>query len=295
MLKQLKHNKKRNVGLINEFLSKHIASCIVNKKLSEVDKAQELWLKHLGNQKSELAKEHALFNALYRTNVKNREVAASLLEDVKSLCKQQDASKLDKEKTALLHEVKSTIVDDKFFSRDVSDYKVCASIQVLMNSWRDGTHSNLSETSSLEDVVLEHLVKENKFAPLDPSVLELNEQGIDGLVVSIMTEKFNKKYDKTLTDTQKEIVELYVFSKESNSTTKLVESLKEIRLTTLSYIDYETKTSDNKRVVEKLQKIKSLLEGRYKEVSPRNITDDMVTFYMTASKLREELNSNETA
>jgi len=295
MLKQLKHNKKRNVGLINEFLSKHIASCIVDKKLSQVDKAQELWMKHLGNQNSELAKEHALFNALYKTNVKNREVAASLLEDVKSHCKKLDASKLDKEKTALLHEVKASIADEKFFSREVNDYKLCASIQVLMNSWRDGIHSNLSETSALEDMVLEHLIKENKFAPLDPSVLELNEKDIDGLVVSIMTEKFNKKYENTLTDIQKEIIELYVFSKETSNITKLAESLKEIRLTTLSYIDYETKTSDNKRVVEKLQKIKSLLEGRYKEVSPKNITDDMVTFYMTASKLREELNSNETA
>lgn len=291
----LKHNKKRNVGLMSEFLSKHIASCIVHKKETDVTVAQNLWLKHVGNSKSELAKEHALFNALYKTNVKNREVAVSLLESVKQSCKKQDVVKLDKEKTELLHEIKATIKDEDFFAREVSNYRTCATIQILMNSWRDSDPNKLTETTELEDQILDHLIREDKFAPLDPSVLSLNDKDIDGLVVSIMTEKFNNKYEKVLTETQKEIINLYVFSSDPDNKRKLIESLKEIRISTLSYIDYETQTSTNKRVVDKLQKVRSLLEGRYKEVDSLKITDDVVTFYMTASKLREELISNETA
>lgn len=291
----LKHNKKRNVGLVSEFLSKHIASCIIHKKDADVDVAQNLWLKHLGNAKSEIAKEHALFNALYKTNVKNKEVAASLLESVKQHCKKQNALKLDKEKTELLHEIKASIKDSQFFDREVNDYRTCATIQILMNSWRENDATKLAETTQLEDQILEHLVKENKFAPMDPSVLSMQDKDIDGLVVSIMTEKFNNKYDSVLTDTQKNLVNLYVFSTDPDNKKKLVEALKEVRITTLSYIDYESRTSTNKRVVDKLKKVKSLLEGKYKEVDHTQITDDMVTFYMTASKLREELTSNETA
>jgi len=291
----LKHNKKRNVGLMNEFLSKHIASCIVHKKETDVTIAQNLWLKHVGNSKSELSKEHALFNALYKTNVKNREVAVSLLESVKQSCKKQDVVKLDKEKTELLHEIKATIKDEEFFTREVPNYRTCATIQILMNSWRDSDPNKLTETTELEDQILDHLIREDKFAPLDPSVLSLNDKDIDGLVVSIMTEKFNNKYEKVLTETQKEIINLYVFSSDPDNKRKLIDSLKEIRISTLSYIDYETQTSTNKRVVDKLQKVRSLLEGRYKEVDSLKITDDVVTFYMTASKLREELISNETA
>lgn len=290
-----KHNKKRNVGLMNEFLSKHIASCIINKKDVDVDVAQNLWLKHVGNSKSELSKEHALFNALYKTNVKNREVAAGLLESVKNHCKKLNSSKLDKEKTELIHEIKASIKDSEFFNREVSDYRTCATIQILMNSWRENDPNKLAETTFLEDQILEHLIKENKFAPMDPNVLSMQDKDIDGLVVSIMTEKFNKKYDNVLTDAQKNLVNLYVFSADPNNRKKLVEALKEVRITTLSYIDYETRTSTNKRVVDKLKKVKSLLEGKYKEVDHTQITDDMVTFYMTASKLREELTSNETA
>lgn len=272
-----------------------MALCFVEKRDKEIDLAQNLWLAHIGNTKTELAKEHALFNALYKTNVKNVEVASSLLETVKQHCLKQDSKKLDEEKTKLIHEIKSKINDDQFFSREVPDYRTCATIQILMNAWRENNPGALAETTQLEDQVLAHLIKENKFPEPDATVLQLNEQDIDGLVVSLMTEKFNKKYEKTLTEDQKEIVNLYVFSNENDSRTKLVETLKNVRISTLSYVDYEIGATENKRMVTKLGKIKSLLEGKYRNITSERINDDMVAFYMTTSKLREELMSNETA
>ena len=289
----LKHNKKRNVGLVSEFLSRHIASCIVENKNKDVDAAKNLWVRYLGSD-TELAKEHALFNALSKTNVKNKEVAASLIESVRKHCQKQDAQKLNKEKTLFLQEIKTSLKDESFFSRGVSDYRICATIQILMNSWRDDNHNNLSETSNLEDQVMEHLIKENKFAPLDPSVLSMNEKDIDNLVVKIMTEKFDKKYSKVLTEVQRNIVNLYVLdSSEPGTHKKLVDTLKEVRISTLSFIEYEVQNSQDKNLVAKLKNIKGLLEGRYREIV--DMSDDLITFYMTVSKLREELNSHEIA
>lgn len=287
----LKHSKKRNVGLVSEFLSRHIASCAVTHKTVEMDRAKALWMKSFAKG-TELAKEQALFNALYRTDAKSREMAVSLMEQVKQHCKTQDAKKLYQEKTNFLEEAKRTIDDPQFFTREVNDYRTCATIQILLNAWRENDIVKLAETIHLEEQVIEHLVNTNKFAPLDPSVLSLNEADINGLVVHVMTEKFNKKYEDSLTEDQKNLINLYVFSKESpESREALVKTLQEVRISTLTYITYESKYSKDKRVVEKLSKVKSLLEGRYKNTSGPH-TDDMITFYMTASKLKEELSQS---
>lgn len=287
----LKHSKKRNVGLVSEFLSRHIAACAVANRTSEMDRAKSLWVKSFAKG-TELAKEQALFNALYRTDAKNRDMAVSLLEQVKKHSKTQDAKKLYQEKTIFLEEAKRTIDDPQFFTREVTDYRTCATIQILLNAWREADIVKLAETIHLEEQVIEHLVNPNKFAPLDESVLSLNEADINGLVVHVMTEKFNKKYEQSLTDDQKKLINLYVFSKESEQSREaLVEVLREVRISTLTYIDYESAHSKDKRVVEKLGKVKGLLEGRYKNIEG-NHTDDMITFYMTASKLKEELSQS---
>lgn len=288
----LKHNKKRNVGLVTEFLSRHLAEKVIEKNNKGIQQAKGLWIKYLG-EGSELGKEYALFNALYRTNVENKEVAVSLLEKVKHHCQSQDAKKLYKEKTDLIHEIKTNLDNKDFFNQSVPDYRICASIQILMNSWRENNHLQLAETTDLEDQILNHLIKENKFPPTDPSVLQMKDEDIDGLVVTLMNEKFNKKYDSILTETQRNIVNLYIFADDQETShAKLVDTLKEVRLSTLSYIEYETTHSKDQRNVKKLKKIKSLLEGAYKNID--KLDDDLVTFYMTVSKLQEELNS-ETA
>lgn len=288
----LKHNKKRNVGLATEFLSRHIASCILENYEANVEAPKQLWVKYFVGS-SELAKEHEMFNALYKTNVKNREVAVSLLEKVKTHCNKMDAKKLEEEKTEFIHEVKSNLHDQNFFNRDVEDFRTCATIQILMNLWRENDSSQLVEVTELEDKVLDHLIKEDKFPEKDPSFMNYKDEDVDGLVVKIMTEKFNAKYDEMLTENQKDIVNLYVFAEEKpSSKTKLVSTLAEVRRNTLTWIEYETHNSTDTITNKKLTRIRELLEGDYKDIN--HLSDDMITFYMTVSKLQEEL-ADETA
>lgn len=300
MLK-LKHNKKRNTGLITEFFSRHMSKSIVLKEDRQLEEAKKIWVKYFSSNKdSELFKEYSLFTTLYETNVKNKETAASLLRVVKEHSKKQNIQKLEQEKTALIQEINSKLNADKtFFECDVPDYKNIATIQILLNSWRENNLAEIAEVASLEDKLLEHLIA----APTSlsealkegqaPCVLESNDEDLDALVVSLMTEKFNRKYEKVLTEDQKNIINAYVFSQSDEvQRNKLAGLLNEQRRQTLSFIEYELNTNTvDARSKTKLTKVKDIL-SESKATDVNCMDDDMIMFYVNVCKLKDELKEN---
>jgi len=78
----MKHNKKRNVGIIYELLLNYISRNIVEGKNLEAKKASKIVEKHF-RKGTELYKEFKLFNALANTEVKNTHVVASILNEAK--------------------------------------------------------------------------------------------------------------------------------------------------------------------------------------------------------------------
>lgn len=312
----LKHNKKRNVGLITEFLSRHIASLVLDTqqkpskaKEQEIEKIEALWIRTFAKG-TEMAKEQALFNALYTTQgIKSREMASSLLEEVKRQCRLQNEARLTKEKTAFLQEVKNKTskgTTEDFFAGDIEDYRTRATIQILLNTWRENDIVRISETIHLEEQVIEHLLSETKQKPVDTTeVLSMGTGDIDGLVVKLMTEKFEKKYSSILSEDQKKIVSQYITISSSSDSAKrnsirnsgLIDTLSELRISTLAYIDVMSDSTQDKALSGKLIKIRELMEGKYRVsnapgvVNPP-ITDDTISFYMTVSQLKEELKSS---
>lgn len=292
MLK-LKHNKKRNVGLITEFISRNMSKSIVLKQDEQLEEAKKIWVKYF-SKNTELSKEYRLFAALYETTVKNKETAASLLQIVREHSRKQDAVKLEKEKTALIQEINASKLneDKSFFDCEVSDYKNLATIQILLNSWRDNNLSEIANVAALEDKLLEHLIA-GPTSPSEalnennqPEVLGTRDEDLDALVVTIMTEKFNRKYENVLTEDQKDIINAYVFSQtDASQKQKLSALLNEQRMQALSFVEYEIKTTTDARNQAKLKKIKGLLE----ENNIDHINDDVITFYVHVCKLKNEL------
>ena len=137
-MNQLKHNKKRNIGLLNEFFARHLAMCVIDKKVNDIDKSKAIWQKHLA-ENTELYKEHQIFDTIYNTRVSSVETANSLLQNLKKIVVRQDVKKLNDEKTRLLHEINNNIRDEKFFEREVSDFRTQASVQTLINCWRESS------------------------------------------------------------------------------------------------------------------------------------------------------------
>jgi hypothetical protein len=285
----LKHNKKRNVGLINEFFARYIAKAIIEQKDSDITKAKVLFRKHF-HRGTDLYKELKLFNALYKTKVQNKEAAYSLVKQVKEACKIQSQEKVDLEKTALLREVNCTLNDADFFNRGIADYKICATIQVLLNNWRMGAlQENLGESSQLEDKLLEHLVRgtEEKPQTID-NVLGMTNDDVDQLVINIMLEKLHSKFGALLNEEQKEIINMYVFSSDNSEIrSKLFEILEKIRVRTGKLIENEIKSNKDDYTNKKLVEVKSMLQEEYKDTS--SLEDTTITFYLSVIKLEKEL------
>lgn len=286
----LKHNKKRNVGLLNEFFARYIAKAILEKRDGDIEQAKALYARHF-QKGTELSRELRLFTNLFETRVESREAANSLLAQVKEACKLQSQARIDLEKTALLHEINQTFGECNFFDQEIVEYRDCATIQVLLNHWRGRiVTENLSEAAQLEDKLLNRLV--SKLPVAESKSLNMQESEVDGLVVNLMIQKFNQRFGTMLNEEQKKLLRLYVFSKDNVSSKeeliKLLEGLKEKSSKLLETAILRDK--DAQKVKTKLTEVKQMLQETYQDTS--NLDDSLVTFYMSISKLNEEL-SNE--
>lgn len=290
---RFKHNKKRNIGLLSEFFSRYMALAAIERREQDMDKAKKLWEKHL-SPNSELYKELSLFNALLETSLKNKEIGYSLLRKVQIECQKQNQTKLDQEKISLIEDVRASLKDHAFFEREVPNYKTFASIQTLLNAWRGiGIKGSVADISLLEENILEHILtdKSSNKKLLSEETLGMTQEDVDGITVKIMHEKVNNKFSSLLNDEQKNILNSYIFSSASIESKKgFVCLLKEVKEKSLSYIDNSFDSYDaNMR--KKLNEIKSLINTKYATVE--NYNDDLVAFYMSVSKLKEELLSKD--
>ncbi len=286
----LKHNKKRNVGLLNEFFARYIAKAILEKRDGDIEKAKSLFARHF-QRGTELSRELKLFTNLFETRVESKEAANSLITQVKEACKLQSQARIDLEKTALLHEVNQTFGECNFFEQEIADYRDYATIQVLLNHWRGRiVTENLSEAAQLEDKLLNKLL--GKLQVAETKTLDMQESEVDRLVVNLMIQKFNQRFGNVLNEEQKKLLRLYVFSKDSpNSKEELVQLLESMKEKTGKLIEGAIlRDKDVEKVKPKLLEVKEMIKETYRDTSTPD--DSLVTFYMSISKLNEEL-SNE--
>jgi len=285
-MQKLKHNKKRNVGLLYEFFARYIGKAIIEGRDNDIVKAKLLLKKHF-NRSTDTYKELKLFKALSESSVSNREQALHLIDRVREAVKFQSQARLDLERTGLIHEINSSLNSDVFFEQTISSYKKLATIQVLLNTWRDASLKEaVSETVNLEERLVEFML-ENKGVQ-EQEALGMTTEDVDRLVVNIMAEKVNKKYGN-LTLEQKDIIRLFVFSKDNPEVqAQLTEKLQVVkRRFTNTLAAHQHEFSSDSILVEKLQKVSSLLQKDYGD--PSLISEELVSFYLGISKMEEEV------
>jgi hypothetical protein len=289
-MQKLKHNKKRNIGLLYEFFTRFIGKAILENRDNDIVKAKTLLKKHL-NRGTDLYKELKLFKVLSEANVSNREQALHLINRVREAVKYQSQARLELEKTSLIHEVNSNLNADLFFEEAITDYKKLGVIQVLLNTWRDETlkESVVGETVYLEEKLIEFMMN-NKSKDDSQQALQMTTEDVDRLVVNLMTEKVNKKYSN-LNEEQKDVIRLYVFSKDDAQVKEsLVEKLSGIKNKFLAVLPaHRHEFVNDKVLIDKLSEVKNTLLKEYSDFS--SVNDDMVGFYLGLSKLEHEVKS----
>ena len=274
------HSKKRNTGLLYEFLVAHISKCLVSGDDSGATDATDL-LKESFAKGTELNKEFRIIQSLYKSKFNNEQIALNLISDAKQFNSNINEKTLEKEKRNLVEGI-SRLNNSFFYDHPVPDYKIFATIQTLLSSWRRPISEGFLKRSQYEEVLLEHLTRKEK--PVESSQnLSEDVPGMNRLVLRLMTGKINEKWS-TLIPEQKELIKSWIFKDESK--TPLPERLNKIKENSLKSLrDYESEVKDDKFIAEKINEVKDSIMNE--DISSPN--DELITRFMLYVKLVNEI------
>lgn len=269
------HNKKRNVGIIYEQLILTVSKGIVKNNPKLVESAKNIIKKHFVPG-TELYKEHKLFQALVKPTIDNDSLATSILGEAKKASRSHDSNRLEREKSKLIRDINLTF-GKTFYSTRIKEYKQFATVQTLMNDWRENS-TNISRIVEYEQKVHAILTKEKKIVTLS----EHKSANADNLVVKIMTEKFNQKYGSKLTEQQSMLIKNYVMTdKKVNFET----TLNSIRESCILDLNRYSLNCDSLVVKNKIDPVIAEL----KQLDTANLNDENFSKFMTLCHLQKEL------
>ena len=274
---KMKHNKKRNVGVVYEQLLNYIAKNIVNDKQKMAKKAVNI-IERRFNKNTELYKEFRLFNALANTDDVTTEVAAGILVEAKKAARRIDKKKLRNEKSLLIKDINYQLKESNFFHNKIDNYRDYASIQVLINEWCKEDKSDLRKLVEYEKMIIESLVSKKEIKTISSDL----EQS-DKLVFKIMAEKINKKYNKKLSNEQKDIIKHYAIYQDSPDL--MQNYLSEVKQKTLRQLkDYQGQL-DNQVLLTKIDRVYENVEN----LSIADTSESNIKKFLTITSLKEEL------
>jgi len=272
----MKHNKKRNVGIIYEQLSQAFSEALVNKNQKKAMLIKKIIDEHYGKD-GEIFKEFKIFNALLKVQASSDSLATNILKEGKLATNSLNRRKLEIEKSLLIKDVNYTLNEKDFYSRSIPDYRNLATVQSLMNLWQQKPKDNfkilVEYETKVHTLLREEKLRKNIQNELDPDV--------DSLVVKIMREKFHKKYKPILSLRQSEIIESYT----CGNLDKTKHLLKEIKNETVRKIKLFERKCDNNILLEKSGEVICKIS----DLDETLIDDDNIAKFLLASKLCEQL------
>jgi hypothetical protein len=272
-----KHNKKRNTGLVYEFLIRQMVEGILRDDTSHADRALSI-IKRRFKQGTQLYREWRLMNALAKTSNVDESIANAILRETRDAVRKYDRVKLDREKSALIQEVNHTFGKDTY-DRGVPQYKTYATIQTLFDDWRCTGIPNVHRIAEYELKLRSQLITESR------DVLQGQpDPEADALVVKLMIEKLNRNYANKLSPLQRTILGRYTFEGITDSLRSDLTKLKTETLDKLKKYGQNVKESD-KFTLSKLSDVQSVIES----IDVNNLDDVTLPRFMKLCELKEEL------
>jgi hypothetical protein len=279
------HNKKRNVGIIFEQLTKYMSKAVLEKDYRKAKQILQI-IRECFKPGTELYREFRLFNALIKTRVPREGLATRILEDARNASRNFNANKLRHEKSGLIKKINCTLDDSTFYNQRIKEYRDYATIQTLLNDWRKNEKADIARVVKYENEVTNWLLSETVHSLLHDE--ECGTENINALTVKIMNEKFNKKYGDSLNKEQQDIVKQYVFDTDLNSPVK-IEKYDELKKQAIKEIQEYSKTCNNDVLNEKIENVIKKINN----FQVKQIDDVTVSRLLTISSLKQELLENQ--
>ena len=278
-MKNLKHSKFKNTGVLFELLVRQVASDTLNNNDS---KAIPLIKKYFAKS-TELAKELNLYQTLVKEKFAKEDKANHLVEAVLAAKTQLNQSTLNRQKYNLIKEIKDNYILEDFFKSKVNNYKTLAAIYKLFEYT---IADNPVETVNNRYTIIEHITRKDvkKAAPLNEMAdFVKQDKEVRLLSYKILVDKFNEKYSD-LNEGQKNLLRQYINAVSEGTELKefITEEVNKLRKS-LNSVSLKV---DDTVVKIKLTEVSSLL----KEIaSAKSIKDNHVLSLLRYHELVKEL------
>ena len=204
-MKNLKHSKFKNTGVLFELLVRQVASDTLNNNDS---KAIPLIKKYFAKS-TELAKELNLYQTLVKEHFAKEERANHLIEAVLVAKSQLNQATLNRQKYNLIKEIKNNYVLEDFFKSKVNNYKTLAAVYKLFEYT---IADNPSDSVNNRYTIIEHITRKEvkkKTELNEMSAFVKQDKDVRLLSYKILVDKFNDKYS-SLNEGQKSILRNYI-------------------------------------------------------------------------------------
>ena len=274
---KVKHNKKRNVGLLFAQLSQSVSEAMVEGDVAKANKVLSIVKKHF-TPGTELFKEFRLFRAIVAASVPTDTLASSIISEAKAASGRIDTRLLKQQKSALIKDINYDINENTFYDRRVSDYKIFATVQTLLSEWRS-TDPDILVMSTFEKQLHSHLLKDKGIKDLS----ELKETDVNHLVVDIMRNKIEEKFGSHLNDDQISLLREYVFSDKNK--TGFFAKLQEVKSSILKSLNSFESECQNEMIKQQIPKVREAVNS----LSTESADDETISRYLTLMRLDEEL------
>ena len=268
------HNKKRNVGIIYEQIVLFICNKLLEENKKEAELATNIIAKHF-KKNTQLYKEHKLFKALINTNNVSDQLASSIISEAKKACNNMfDSKKLEQEKSLLIKDLNYCFGKGRIFEEKITDYRMFATIQTLLNEWRD-IDGNFEKTTEYE-IKLHNRLTENKKEDRPNIPIK-----VDPLTYRIMNKKFNEKYNSVLNESQQKLISNFI----KDDADLISENYKALKESCIKKLDSYIRTCNNNILIEKNQNIRLKISN----LDSNDLTKENLQKFLIVAKLKEEL------
>lgn len=228
-----KHNKKKNSCVVYEQLLTLAARLASQQKSNEFDYVVGVTKRFFGPGTA-VGREKKVLQSIVESTCSQDE-AEELISEALREAQVIDLQRLEREKVALINEINAKI-GPELFKIPIKNYKIYASAQILVNESRN----NFEHTTPEERVRVKRVLKENLAKKQEEEQLP----EVDNFTYKVLINKFNQKYGPFINEDQKKILSAWI-----------------------KYLITEDKRVIEPILVEKMEKIRSVVKSSLKQKS----------------------------
>lgn len=281
---KINHSKLKNTGIIFELLTRQIASDIVSgKESAAVDIVKNYF------SKTELGKEHKLYQALVSSRSLSEHKAEILINATLEVSSRLNRTALRREKYNLIKEMRKYYDVEDFFKSKINNYAQYAAAYNLIESHNSLEFIEPTQVVENKITLLEFITKKevNKDELTDKVLEEYMQmdKGTRMMTYRILLEKFNEKYTD-LNNRQKLVLKEYINN--ISNTVKLRDFVNENTITIKNELKVLIPEISDPTTKIKVKEIVNFLKPLDKT---KNVKDDDIVLLLQYYQLVSELKS----